>query len=187
MEMNEDDMKIKEEIWKIVREKKEFDNEICGIAKKIGDKVICVQCKNISESPGSTYELDPKELAMTTKDTDLFGGGEGQFLGIWHTHPFGPDGPSGIDTSEMIYEKNYYVLCLRSDSFTKFRKEKMTVIREVGNYEEKKTIEEEPTVWKLEDLKDFNDFSDESVWEELKAMSKSDLRMSSSEELNMIR
>ena len=129
MEIDKTDLEVKEGIKAIVAKGEHKMMEICGIAKRIDGQVICVQVPNDSATPEVTYHMNPQLLAKATKDTNLFGGGKGEFIGIWHTHPYGPDGPSGMDTNEMLFEKNYYVYVVKSGVFAKFKKENAPVIK----------------------------------------------------------
>lgn len=54
----------------------------------------CAQLKNAAEDPVHNYAFDPEDQARTWARVEAMGY---QVLGVWHTHPTGPPGPSETD------------------------------------------------------------------------------------------
>jgi len=86
---------------------KEVPLEACGLLAGLEYKSMAVfPIKNILESP-IRYRMDPKEqfekfLVIEKQGWEL--------LGIYHSHPLGPSGPSQTDLEEATYPDSVYLI-----------------------------------------------------------------------------
>ncbi len=69
--------------------------EICGLlfgdATRIDD---ARQCRNVSASPGDSFEIDPAALIAVHR---VMRTGGARMIGCYHSHPYGPAMPSARD------------------------------------------------------------------------------------------
>lgn len=70
-----------------------YPNEICGFVMSSEDPQTgpyIVSCRNIHRNPTHYFEVDHEDLAAVYED-------EERIIGMYHSHPNGPEGPSGAD------------------------------------------------------------------------------------------
>ncbi len=84
-----------------------WPEEVCGlISGKDGAPVAVHRGRNISPTPRVAYELDHETLALLMQLED-----EGlELVGIYHSHPQGPEGPSETDVRLAYYPEAVYVI-----------------------------------------------------------------------------
>lgn len=86
--------------------------EACGLLAGVGARVYeIIPVENIEHSP-VRYRMKPQDqldafLYMDEKGWDL--------LGIYHSHPGGPETPSETDISEAFYPDSVYVIISKSE------------------------------------------------------------------------
>lgn len=84
--------------------------EACGLLVGVGTRVYqLIPIENIEHSP-VRYRMKPQEqlrafLSIEEKGWDL--------LGIYHSHPNGPETPSERDINEAFYPESVYVIVSR--------------------------------------------------------------------------
>ena len=79
---------------------KEAPREACGLLGGAGTRVdVVVPIKNIAAST-YRFQMDPAEQVHTLFD---FEARNLELVGIYHSHPNGPPGPSQIDLNEAHY------------------------------------------------------------------------------------
>jgi proteasome lid subunit RPN8/RPN11 len=91
--------------------RREFPREVCGLIAGIKRNGISYVRKiyplrNIAKSP-FVYEADAEELYNAFKSIDSSGL---DFLGIYHSHPFGRAEPSELDRRRAFYPNVVYVI-----------------------------------------------------------------------------
>jgi proteasome lid subunit RPN8/RPN11 len=65
--------------------------------------------RNIAAVPQVEYVVHPDDLLRILNESER-GGPDRQLLGFYHSHPYGPDGPSGTDRSRATWDGFAYVL-----------------------------------------------------------------------------
>lgn len=86
--------------------------EACGLLAGVGARVHqLIPVENIEHSPFH-YRMSPQEqlkafLSIEEKGWDL--------LGIYHSHPNGPETPSETDINQAFYPESVYVIISRSN------------------------------------------------------------------------
>ena len=93
----------------IIRDAKDRSpQEACGILAGRDEVVTKVhRMENVDERPEIRYFMDPKEQLRVVKEIrseDL------TMLGIYHSHPFSPARPSGVDVEMAFYPEVAYVI-----------------------------------------------------------------------------
>lgn len=69
-----------------------FPNEICGfiMRQRTGGSWYFQPCKNIHKNPEHYFEIDPEDLVKIYDKEECI-------IGMYHSHPNGPEGPSSAD------------------------------------------------------------------------------------------
>jgi len=90
-----------------------YPDEICGlISGREGQAVELHPGRNVSATPRTTFELDVDTLALQIQFAD-----EGlDLVGIYHSHPAGPDVPSATDVARSYYPEAVYLICSMADA-----------------------------------------------------------------------
>jgi proteasome lid subunit RPN8/RPN11 len=84
-----------------------YPQEVCGlISGRAGAALAVHPGRNISPAPLVAYELDHETLALQIglEDQGL------ELLGIYHSHPRGPETPSETDVSLAFYPEPVYLI-----------------------------------------------------------------------------
>src|SRR5690606_27736051 len=72
--------------------KEAFPNEACGVVVKAGKrKTRVIRCRNVSDTPAETFEIDTDDYAAAEEI--------GEIVGIFHSHPNNSAEPSQADLS----------------------------------------------------------------------------------------
>lgn len=69
-----------------------------GVADGVAYVTGCGELQNVAADPVHHYEFDPAQQAATWERAERWGY---QVLGVWHTHPAGPEEPSETDLAYM--------------------------------------------------------------------------------------
>jgi proteasome lid subunit RPN8/RPN11 len=89
-----------------------YPEEVCGIiAGRDAEAMTLYRGRNVSSTPQVTYELDIDTLALQIGfEAEGF-----QLVGIYHSHPHGPDIPSVTDIAQAYYPDAVYIICSMID------------------------------------------------------------------------
>jgi proteasome lid subunit RPN8/RPN11 len=83
-------------------------NECCGMLVGSLDEVdASVPTRNIAPTPATRYEIDPREHIALNRE--LRGSGR-EVVGVYHSHPQGPNRPSASDVAEAFYPQFVYLI-----------------------------------------------------------------------------
>jgi proteasome lid subunit RPN8/RPN11 len=83
-------------------------NECCGMLVGSLDEVdASVPARNIAPTPATRYEIDPREHIALNRA--LRGSGR-EVVGVYHSHPHGPNRPSKSDITEAFYPQFVYLI-----------------------------------------------------------------------------
>jgi proteasome lid subunit RPN8/RPN11 len=86
--------------------------EACGLLAGLGSQVIMVlPITNELHSP-IRYRMSAREQLDAFEQIDLAGL---ELLGIYHSHPNGPNGPSATDIAEAFYPEALYLIWSAQD------------------------------------------------------------------------
>ena len=86
--------------------------EACGLLAGSGSRVEqVVPIKNAAGSP-VRFRMDPAEQIQALFSFEEYGL---ELIGIYHSHPAGPPGPSQIDLSEAAYPEVVQLIWFRED------------------------------------------------------------------------
>ena len=89
-----------------------YPEEVCGIIAGKGCQAVALhRGRNVSTTPHTSYELDLDTLAM---QIDFEAGGL-ELVGIYHSHPNGPELPSVTDIARAYYPDAVYIICSLAD------------------------------------------------------------------------
>jgi proteasome lid subunit RPN8/RPN11 len=66
-----------------------YPNEACGVIKKVGKKLVAIECENVSTEPHLYFVISPKEYREHIDNGGVYG--------VWHTHVENPSSPSSTD------------------------------------------------------------------------------------------
>ncbi len=81
--------------------------ETCGVLGGLGERALAVYpIANALRSP-VRYRADPEGLLAAFLDIEARGW---ELVGIYHSHPAGPDAPSATDIAEAFYPDAVYVI-----------------------------------------------------------------------------
>jgi proteasome lid subunit RPN8/RPN11 len=69
-----------------------------GVADGVAYVTGCGELQHVAADPVHHYEFDPAQQAATWERAERWGY---QVLGVWHTHPAGPEEPSETDLAYM--------------------------------------------------------------------------------------
>lgn len=93
--------------------------EVCGVlgGRRAGDTshvAVARRVANVAASPESRYELDPAEQVRAMDAIEESGA---EVVGFYHSHPRGPDRPSGVDEARATWEGySYCIVSLAGDA-----------------------------------------------------------------------
>jgi proteasome lid subunit RPN8/RPN11 len=91
-----------------------FPDEVCGIlAGRRGQAIALYRGRNVSSTPRVAYELDLDTLALQIG----FANDDMEMIGIYHSHPTGPETPSTTDIEQSYYPDAVYLICSLADQF----------------------------------------------------------------------
>jgi len=62
---------------------------------------------NVAPNPEITYEIDPEEQYRLMEEIETAGD---ELVGIYHSHPGGPHGPSSTDHARATWEGYHYLI-----------------------------------------------------------------------------
>jgi len=102
-------LKFKLAQWEQIRAEAERQapEEACGLLAGIGEQVLSIfPVTNELHSP-VRYRMEPSEQLRAFQQIDEQGW---ELLGIYHSHPRGPDGLSYTDIAEAFYPESVYVI-----------------------------------------------------------------------------
>ncbi len=102
-------LKIPSSIWDAMLEHVEacLPEEACGLLGGVGGQVrSIVKVTNAERSP-VRYRMDPLEQVQAFLALDEEGL---ELVGIYHSHPLGPGGPSATDLAENAYPEAVYLI-----------------------------------------------------------------------------
>lgn len=102
-------IKISYALWRQMRDhvNRHLPAEACGLLAGTEDQVINIYpVTNILHSP-VRYRMDPQEQLSAFQDIDVAGL---EMLGIYHSHPNGPEIPSATDIAEAYYPEAVYLI-----------------------------------------------------------------------------
>jgi desampylase len=96
-------------IDELVRQANEgYPNETCGFIMKLSSGInrnrhYILPCRNVHKSPTHYFEIDHEELAAVyEKEQDI--------VGMYHSHPNGPDKPSPADKKYAPEGIRYFIV-----------------------------------------------------------------------------
>lgn len=86
--------------------------EICGVlgGHREGRTATVTETRqvpNVADNPESRYELDPAEQVRVMDDIEESGH---EVVGFYHSHPRGPDRPSGVDEAQATWAGYSYCI-----------------------------------------------------------------------------
>ena len=86
--------------------------EICGVlgGRREGDAVTVAETRrvaNVADHPESRYELDPAGQVAAMDELEAAGH---EVVGFYHSHPRGPDRPSGVDEARATWDGHSYCI-----------------------------------------------------------------------------
>jgi proteasome lid subunit RPN8/RPN11 len=84
--------------------------EACGLLAGQSDKVQSVIPVTNALHSQVRYRMEPTEQFKAFLEIERQGW---ELIGIYHTHPLGPDGPSQTDKAEAYYPESVYVILFR--------------------------------------------------------------------------
>ena len=85
-----------------------YPNEACGFVAGLSNTVGSIfPVTNLSASP-NRFQMKPDEQISTMHHIDAMGLA---ILGIYHSHPTGPDTPSTVDIDEFHYPGILVIIC----------------------------------------------------------------------------
>lgn len=90
------------------RVKLHYPNEACGFIMASADpdtRDFIFDVPNVAKRPEHQFQMDEGYLRLAYSD-------ESNIVGMWHTHPNGPDGPSTTDLKFMPPGLRYFVVTL---------------------------------------------------------------------------
>ncbi len=85
----------------------ELPNECCGIVTGTGDTAKRVICMKSSPASPDAYFMDPEQ--QTGVFSEMQERGE-SLLGIYHSHPEGPEYPSSSDLKLAFHPESAYII-----------------------------------------------------------------------------
>jgi proteasome lid subunit RPN8/RPN11 len=85
--------------------------EACGIVAGKAGRVLKVYPATNALHSLVRYQLDPEEQLEIFNEIDQFGW---ELLGIYHSHPNGPNYPSATDIQEAYYPDSVYIIWAQS-------------------------------------------------------------------------
>ena len=89
-----------------------FPDEVCGILAGKQDQAIALhRGRNVSSTPRVAYELDLDTLALQIG----FANDGMELVGIYHSHPAGPEIPSATDIAQSYYPDAITIICSLED------------------------------------------------------------------------
>ena len=90
-------------------------DEVCGIVGgRDGRGWLLYQGRNVASHPRIAYELDAETLS---RQIELEAAGL-ELAAIYHSHPHGPETPSGADIARAFYPDAVYIICSLADCNT---------------------------------------------------------------------
>jgi proteasome lid subunit RPN8/RPN11 len=92
--------------------------EVCGVlgGRRDGNRTEVTAARrvtNVAERPLDRYELDPVEQIRAMEAVE---DGGGEVVGFYHSHPRGPDRPSGVDERLATWPDHSYLVLSLADS-----------------------------------------------------------------------
>lgn len=73
-----------------------------------------LEARNIARAPEVEYVMHPDDLLRALREAET--GNGGGLLGFYHSHPFGPRGPSRTDAARAAWDGfSYVIYCLRPE------------------------------------------------------------------------
>ena len=82
--------------------------ECCGVLIGRGDEIVeAVRARNIADSPGSRFLIDPADhfaARRAARERGL------EVIGFYHSHPASPAEPSPSDLAEFSYPGSLYLI-----------------------------------------------------------------------------
>jgi proteasome lid subunit RPN8/RPN11 len=98
----------------VARAASEPSAEICGLLAGEGVVSQVFPASNAASRPATSYEIAPEELLRLMRAIRAAGL---EFLGIYHSHPQGPNQPSARDIERAYYpEAAYFIVSPRAGS-----------------------------------------------------------------------
>ena len=86
--------------------------EACGIVGgSSGQATTVIPIENVDHSP-VRYRMDPQAQWNAFQYLEMEGL---ELIGIYHSHPSGPEEPSLIDVKQAYYPESFYMLWFRND------------------------------------------------------------------------
>ena len=73
------------------------------------------RARNAAANPGNRYALDPVDQLSLLEGVEEAGD---DVVGFYHSHPHGPDGPSGVDRDRATWEGYVYAIASLADEPT---------------------------------------------------------------------
>ena len=86
--------------------------EVCGVLGghregPTATVTVARRVANVADHPESRYELDPAEQVWVMDEMEESGR---EVVGFYHSHPRGPDRPSGVDEARATWEGHSYCI-----------------------------------------------------------------------------